>query len=63
MSDAGSGPHTLAIDIGGTGLKASVLDTEGQMVVKRVRTPTPESPTPSAVLEALAGLKIRRAHV
>jgi polyphosphate glucokinase len=56
MNDAGSGPCTLAIDIGGTGLKASVLDTAGRMVVKRVRTPTPSPSTPSAVLGALAGL-------
>ena len=56
MSDAGSGPHTLAIDIGGSGLKASVLDAAGRMVVKRVRTPTPSPATPSAVVDTLAGL-------
>jgi polyphosphate glucokinase len=33
-------PHTLAIDIGGTGLKASVLDASGAMVTSRVRTAT-----------------------
>lgn len=33
-------PHTLAIDIGGTGLKASVLDASGAMVTSRIRTPT-----------------------
>lgn len=33
-------PHTLAIDIGGTGLKASVLDASGTMVAPRVRTAT-----------------------
>lgn len=40
-------PHTLAIDIGGTGLKASVLDATGQMVAERVRVPTtyPMPPT------------------
>jgi len=30
------GPLTLAIDIGGTGLKASVLDAQGAMVADRV---------------------------
>ena len=30
-------PFTLAIDIGGTGLKASVLDAIGAMVADRVR--------------------------
>jgi polyphosphate glucokinase len=40
-------PHTLAIDIGGTGLKASVLDAAGAMVADRVRAPTtyPMPPT------------------
>ena len=33
-------PLTLAIDIGGTGLKASVLDATGAMVADRVRMPT-----------------------
>ncbi len=33
-------PFTLAIDIGGTGLKASVLDVAGTMVADRVRIPT-----------------------
>ncbi len=34
-------PQTLAIDIGGTGLKASVLDEAGKMGTKRARVPTP----------------------
>ena len=40
-------PYTLAIDIGGTGLKASVLDATGAMVAKRVRVATryPMPPT------------------
>ena len=33
-------PLTLAIDVGGTGLKASVLDASGAMVADRVRVPT-----------------------
>ena len=56
MNDPGSGPHTLAIDVGGSGLKASVLDPAGRMVVKRVRAPTPSPATPSAVIETLARL-------
>jgi polyphosphate glucokinase len=43
-----AGPRTLAIDIGGTGLKASVLDPQGAMLVERVRIqrriPSPPSP-------------------
>lgn len=40
-------PHTLAIDIGGTGLKASVLNAAGTMLADRVRVPTtyPMPPT------------------
>ena len=49
-------PHTLAIDIGGTGLKAAVLDAEGHMMEKRVRVRTPDDPTPKAVVDALAQL-------
>ena len=37
-----SKPQTLAIDIGGTGLKASVLDEAGKMVEQHVRVPTPD---------------------
>jgi len=44
-----TGPTTLAIDIGGTGIKASVLDAEGEKIVDRVRTRTPY-PCPPRVL-------------
>ncbi len=50
------GPRTLAIDIGGTGLKAMVLDPVGKELSERVRVPTPRPATPSAVLGALKGL-------
>ena len=41
------GPRTLAIDIGGTRLKAGILDPSGLMVVgpERVNTPTPRAPS------------------
>ncbi len=51
-----SGPYTLAIDIGGTGLKAAVLDAEGHMMEKRLRVPTPDDANPTAVVDALAKL-------
>ncbi len=47
---------TLSIDIGGTGLKASVLDRTGKMLVDRVRVATPYPCTPEILLEALADL-------
>ncbi len=41
----------LGIDIGGTGIKAAVVDLEtGHLVSDRVRQPTPQPPTPEAVL-------------
>jgi polyphosphate glucokinase len=46
---------TLAIDIGGTGLKLALLDEKGEMVGKRVRTPTPPKPvSPKLLIEKLA---------
>jgi polyphosphate glucokinase len=50
------GPHTLAIDIGGTALKASILDRGGRMTVERVRVPTPYPCPPSVLVRALAKL-------
>ena len=46
--------HTLAIDIGGPGLKAAVLDSKGNLVVDRVRVPTPYPLTPQIFLDTLA---------
>jgi polyphosphate glucokinase len=50
------GPHTLAIDIGGTALKASVLDRRGRMIAERVRLPTPSPCSPKVLLRALVKL-------
>ena len=50
------GVATLAIDIGGTGLKASVLDEAGTMLVDRVRVETPVGSPPEVIVEALAKL-------
>ena len=49
-------PVTLAIDIGGTGLKAMLLDPHGKPLSERERVPTPSPATPTAVLAALDGL-------
>jgi polyphosphate glucokinase len=51
-----SGPRTLTIDVGGSGLKAAVLDARGAMLVERVRVPTPVGRPPALVIEALARL-------
>jgi polyphosphate glucokinase len=52
----GNGPNTLAIDVGGTGLKASVLDAAGRMLVNRVRVATPYPCHPEILLNAIADL-------
>ena len=45
------GPRTLAIDVGGTGLKAVVLDPEGEMVSERIRVETPYPCPPPVLLD------------
>jgi polyphosphate glucokinase len=55
-SPRGRGPFTLAIDVGGTALKASVLDRDGRMIVERARVPTPYPCSPKILLRALADL-------
>src|SRR5690242_10668906 len=49
-------PLTLAIDIGGTHIKGSVLDVTGRMVASEVRLPTPAEATPKAVLKAITSI-------
>src|ERR1019366_2819621 len=49
-------PFTLAIDIGGTGLKASVLDATGAMVADRVVVKTTYPSPPSRMIDDLAAL-------
>jgi polyphosphate glucokinase len=51
-----AGPRTLAIDIGGTGLKALLLDRAGRPLTERQRVETPRPATPRAVLGAIWGL-------
>ncbi|HWU86150.1 MAG TPA: ROK family protein [Kofleriaceae bacterium] len=47
---------TLAIDIGGTGVKALVLDAAGATLTERVRIETPRPATPDAILGVIAAL-------
>ncbi len=49
-------PLTLAIDVGGSRLKASVLDPQGVMTEPPVRIDTPHPASPTAVVEALVAL-------
>ena len=52
-----SSPITISIDIGGSGLKAMLLDPKGTPVSERQRVVTPEVPTPIAVLAGLDELR------
>ncbi|MEO8699240.1 MAG: ROK family protein [Kofleriaceae bacterium] len=45
--------RTLAIDIGGTGVKALVLDSGGNPLTEKQRIETPKPATPEAVLETV----------
>jgi polyphosphate glucokinase len=48
--------RTLAIDCGGSGIKGSVLDEEGQMVADRVRIPTPYPLPPQRFVDLICEL-------
>lgn len=49
-------PRTLSFDIGGTGLKASVLSKHGELLHEPVRVPTPYPLRPEQLVSALASL-------
>ena len=48
--------HTLAVDVGGTGIKATVLDPVGEMVAERLRVKTPYPARPTRVVEVITEL-------
>ena len=47
---------TLSIDIGGTGLKASLVSAQGQMIADRVRVDTPYPCPPERLVDTLTDL-------
>ena len=56
LSSESPSPHTLVIDIGGTGLKMIVLDGLGQPINERARELTPKRATPANVIGILEGM-------
>ena len=48
-----AGPYTriLAFDIGGTGLKAALVDSRGKFLSERLRVPTPKNCKPEAMVK------------
>jgi polyphosphate glucokinase len=57
-----TGPLTLAIDVGGSGLKAMVLSPTGEMLSERVRRDTPYPCTPPVLLDELTALAASLPH-
>ena len=55
-TSAPTGPDTLAIDVGGTGLKASIVDSTGKMEAAKVRIDTPYPLSPQKLVEELVAL-------
>jgi polyphosphate glucokinase len=55
-STGGAAPFTLGVDVGGTNIKASVLDAAGVLAAEQIRSSTPNPATPQAVLETIAKL-------
>ncbi len=53
---AAAGRITLALDIGGSGLKAGLLDATGQLVGQNLRIVTPHPSPPAVVVPALTGM-------
>ncbi len=51
-----TGPLTLTLDIGGTGVKAGLLDAHGAMIGDRIRVKTPQPATPDLVVPVLLGM-------
>jgi polyphosphate glucokinase len=54
-AEGSHGPRTLAIDIGGTGVKAMLLDEAGKPLTDRLRSKTPDPSTPKAIIQVIAG--------
>ncbi|WP_138498635.1 ROK family protein [Nostoc sp. PA-18-2419] len=50
--------RTLSVDIGGSGVKAMVLDITGNPITKRTRLDTPQPATPEVVMNAIVVLAV-----
>jgi polyphosphate glucokinase len=56
MTYSASGDKILSIDIGGSNIKATILDFEGNLTREYVKIETPSPATPDKVLEAIKHL-------
>jgi polyphosphate glucokinase len=48
--------RTLAVDIGGSGVKCLILDPAGDAITARLRRETPEQPTPEPMLDQMLSM-------
>ena len=60
MEEGNKAIRTLAVDIGGSGIKVIVLDSAGNPQTERSRVETPQPPKPDAVIDAVADLASRQ---
>ncbi len=56
MNESDKSIRTLAVDIGGSGIKVMVLDVSGNPLSDRKRLPTPEPAKPAAVIKTVVTL-------
>lgn len=54
------GVRTLAVDIGGTGIKVITLDDKGVPVTERVRQETPQPATPDAIIKVIVEVAVKQ---
>jgi len=52
-SDSTTGIRTMAVDIGGSGVKAMLLDEAGKPLTERLRAKTPDPSTPKAITKII----------
>jgi polyphosphate glucokinase len=53
---------TLAIDVGGSGIKCALLDADGEMVSERLREETPDRFTPGELVDTIERLARQLPH-
>ena len=56
MNEDNQSIQTLAVDIGGSGVKVLLLDHQGNPLPERNRVKTPPPPKPEAIIEAIVNL-------
>ena len=58
VAKTSDGPLTLAIDIGGSGIKSAILGVDHKPTSEFKRLPTPNPATPKTILDTIAKLPV-----